>query len=467
MFNLKNISFQESKQVQTEVDGKHYGLGTMQATWGPVNEPIKITTTEELINKFGIYDVSNINDWFQCYNFLSYSNMLKVYRLAARTATPIFDGVTGYVESIDGSSHAHLFINSISNGYLREWNETDNGSNLFLKLNNYTQEQNEPTFGSDQILYAYAKYPGTLGNGIGITIANYYTDLTTSYVFRQYDQISVVNPSAFTVNDVIVSENGAYGTVISKSGDILQVSVTSGTFALNESLDIDNINTPPVYSIAEDVITNIQETEDPEVNYTLQEVFQRSIGLAEIGIIITYDDEIKESGIFSLDSNATNALVIWENDWVQFKMDSTYSYPLATDSVVTHQTKMPLAITNRKLIWGVNTDLQTADIITQLDKLKNKYFCDFTVMFMDTATSSIQDKLDEIKVARDDIEIFVNIYEEVTDGDFLITNEEKYIITNYSENIAYILTSDLYYLWSENADEYIVDENGDSLLLDM
>ena len=465
MLKLKNISFKESNQIESEVSGVHYGLGTMQSIWGPINKPTIVSDVEDLEKKFGLYNEANKNDWFQCHNFLAYTNMLKIYRFASLNTTAVFDGVNNYLESVDGSSHAHMFVNSINDGYIRDWNETDNGSNLHLRLNDEVKEKYEPTFGSEQILYTYAKYCGTKGNDIGVTIANYYTDLTTNYAFRQYDQINVTDPSQFSVSDVIVSESSAYGTVMKIDGNILHIEMTSGTFTTNESLDIDNVNTPPVFSTAEDVALVIQAKEDVEKNYTLQEVFSRSIGIAEVGVVITYDNEILESGIYSLDNTSRNPIELWENDWVQFKMDSSYSHPLPTESVATHQTKMPMSITNRKLRWGVNTNLQNSDIVSQLAKLKDKYFCDFSILFMDEANTIVRDALDEIKQARDDVEIFINTYEAIDDGNFLITNNEEYIITNSAEFIEYIL-SDVSYLWSETSDEYIVDEAGDSLRLD-
>ena len=466
MLKLKNISFNDTNDVDSNVSGVHYGLGTMQSTWGPINDPTIIKNSEDLITKFGLYDESNKNDWFQCYNFLQYSNMLKIYRFAKKSSSATFDSTSKYLDTLDGSSNAHMFINSINDGYIRVWNETDNGSNVYIRLNDSVDEKYEPTFGTEQILFAYAKYCGTKGNGIGVTIANYYTDLTTNYAFRQYDQISVTTPSIFTVGDSVVSENGAYGDIIKIDGDILHIDTTNSSFSVNDNIDIDNISSTPTYSSALDYVVSNQEKEEVEINYTLQDIFQRSIGIAEVGIVLTYDNEILESGIFSLDNTKTNYIVEWENDWVQFKMDSSYSIPTASESIATHQTKMPLEITNRKLVWGVNTDLQNSDIVDQLEKLKNRYFCDFSIMFMDEASNDVRVKLNEIKIARDDVEIFVNTYEDDVDGNFLITNFEEYIITNDLNYLEYI-DSDTEYLGTETSDEYIVDEDSDVIILDL
>ena len=43
---------------------------------GPSNKFTLITNTEELIQYYGKPSNFNYNDWFQCYNFLQYSNTL-------------------------------------------------------------------------------------------------------------------------------------------------------------------------------------------------------------------------------------------------------------------------------------------------------------------------------------------------------------------------------------------------------
>ena len=108
--------------------------------WGPVLDPVLITSDNELAARFGKPVDGNAASWLTAANFLAYSNRLQTVRVAtagARNAvqTPASGGNT-------------IVIN----------NEQD-----------YLATYADGT--ADVGLFA-AKYPGTLGNSIGVFMAD-------------------------------------------------------------------------------------------------------------------------------------------------------------------------------------------------------------------------------------------------------------------------------------------------------
>jgi len=219
MINLGKIKFStEVKQIQEE-QGNFYGCSWMQTNWGPIKQLVSVRDNKELDLLFGTYDDSNENAWFQMYNFLLYSRNLKVFRCGSETAIPTFDGGND-LTAVNGSSNSHLFVSDENTDTIDTWNSTDNGSDLYIRLNDLGEEENLPTFASTQILFVAARYTGTEGNNIGISIANYLDDLSTRTIFKSSDDVES-NPYfyeffrrplglneyaiAITFNDVIVA----------------------------------------------------------------------------------------------------------------------------------------------------------------------------------------------------------------------------------------------------------------------
>src|SRR6056300_1259633 len=113
---------------------------------GPVEEIIPIGSEQELVNIFGKPNSNNFETWFTAANFLQYGNALRVVR--ADTAAV---------------------------------NATADGSGLKIKNDaDYTDNYAD---GSGSVGHWAAKYPGTIGNAIGVSIcsdAAGYSETTTS-----------------------------------------------------------------------------------------------------------------------------------------------------------------------------------------------------------------------------------------------------------------------------------------------
>ena len=159
--------------------------------WGPVNEIITISNEVQLVEKFGKPDSNTATSFFTASNFLQYGSDLRVIRSVGSTAN----------------------------------NATNSGTPVRV-LNKTNYEQNFAA-GSASMVWA-AKYPGSLGNAIRVSLAdaNVSTGWTYSGEFSTTPTTSRYAERAATSNDeihiVVVDLTGAItgtaNTVIEKFG---------------------------------------------------------------------------------------------------------------------------------------------------------------------------------------------------------------------------------------------------------
>ena len=108
--------------------------------WGPVEDRVLISSEDELVNVFGRPTANNFETFYTAANFLAYGNQLYVSRAA---------GATNY--------------NAIAN--------TTGGSTSTSVVKNLTDySANETTLTSASGINFYAKYPGSLGSSLKISI---------------------------------------------------------------------------------------------------------------------------------------------------------------------------------------------------------------------------------------------------------------------------------------------------------
>ena len=170
--------------------------------WGPASEIITISDEVRLVDRFGKPDTNNYEYWFSAANFLAYSNNLKVVR-AVNIAT---------TRNATGNSAAAVLIR-----------------NDAIWESSYAGGAN--TYG----LFA-ARYPGTLGNSLKVTLcdANTYSGWTITLTngstvnaqaqFQSAPGTSTYVSSQAGANDevhiLVVDEDGRFtgtkGTVLEK-----------------------------------------------------------------------------------------------------------------------------------------------------------------------------------------------------------------------------------------------------------
>lgn len=191
--------------------------------WGPVEEAVLISSENELVNTYGKPTANNFETWFTAANFLAYGNQLYISR-AANTDN----------------------YNAVAN--------TGTLVNYFIK-NSTDWTSQESTVQAEANTAFVAKYPGSLGNSLKISIcpdANAYTSSfgyanttsnvvaevavgsTTLYLRADLSAMATTVDSELTVGDYILIGNTTIGTqyvkIKSKS-----VSGNTVTVTLNET----------------------------------------------------------------------------------------------------------------------------------------------------------------------------------------------------------------------------------------
>lgn len=116
--------------------------------WGPVLDPITITSENVLVERFGVPSDANFNSFFSAANFLAYSNNLLTVRVKTTAS--------------------------------RNANSTPGATNALVIDNEDDYITNHATGISTNGEFA-AKYPGTLGNGILVSVADASTFATWAY----------------------------------------------------------------------------------------------------------------------------------------------------------------------------------------------------------------------------------------------------------------------------------------------
>lgn len=170
-------------------------------SWGPVNEIITISNENLLASTFGDPDSTNYEYWFTAANFLSYSNSLRVVRAANTTS------------SINATNYG--------GGVLIE-NRSD------YELNHTTDANTNGDFA--------AKYPGSLGNSLRITMAdaNTFSLWTASYQSEftdspsTSDYVSGLGGANDEIHILVIDEDGKFSgvanTILEKFGFVSKAS---------------------------------------------------------------------------------------------------------------------------------------------------------------------------------------------------------------------------------------------------
>ena len=427
MPNYNNVQFLSKEKLEDNIPKNITSLSFIRSHWGPINWPTLITK-ETLKDSFGDYDADNENEWMQCYNFTTYSDNLEIYRVAPLSSTPTFSGVTSDLTAVTGSSHAHLFIyDATQNALNKVWNETDNGSNLIFDKNDFEQETNTPTFGSNQIFFVYGKYTGDEGNNIGISIASYLDDLEDLYIFKEYYELTVDVPGAFLVNDTITGDtSNAIGTVKRIVDDVLYVELTSKEyFQASETINA-----------ATATIASIVEKDNVDYNETFFERTRRNLKLNEVCIVVTHNNIIKETNIISLDVNDYNYYETMESNYIKLLIPDTYEAAEESDLLATKQEKSPIQMSNEKLLFG-NTgysDMSASNIVSQLELLRDKDFVDFALLFSSYSDIDVQTEIKDICENRGDCFGIISYYDDpIRDYETLFNSKHIAVFRSYKK----------------------------------
>lgn len=142
--------------------------------WGPVEQRILIESENELVSRFGKPEDTNFETFFTAANFLAYGNKLYVVRVANTQLT-----ASAYAGVNSTATVANVGTNSVKN------------------LDDY---QSRNSF--DANCTFIAKYPGSLGNSLRISIC----DTATAFSVNAFSNtMAAVNTAALTTTFVVGS----------------------------------------------------------------------------------------------------------------------------------------------------------------------------------------------------------------------------------------------------------------------
>ena len=234
--------------------------------WGPVLDPVRITSENELVRKFGKPSDNNFDSFFTAANFLAYSNNLLVVRAdgsnAKNAVTTLTGGVTGTTITVAGTGYTTaptvtftapqasggvtatgtvtvssgavtaITITNAGSGYTSAPTISFSGgggtnaaatatysATTSVKINNLTDYTNSYSAGNTIVGQFAAKYPGALGNSLKVSIADSATFATWAYRndFPSAPSTSAaaaaVGGSLDEVHIVVVDEDGLWSGV--------------------------------------------------------------------------------------------------------------------------------------------------------------------------------------------------------------------------------------------------------------
>lgn len=204
------MAFQVSPGVQVrEIDltnvvpavSSSIGAFAGNFTWGPIEEIIDVSSEKQLAESMGVPTPENASDFFTAASFLRYSSSLRVVRIDN----------TAYKNAVDGSTTAYI-------------------------RNSSEYESVYSTAGSASGNHFAAKYAGTLGNSLKISLCAADSTEFDSWAYKSlFDSVpgtseyaSSLGGSDDEIHIVVVDEDGAWtgvsNTVLEKFSYVSQAS---------------------------------------------------------------------------------------------------------------------------------------------------------------------------------------------------------------------------------------------------
>lgn len=162
-FNPGSVIQQSPGVATREIDLTNYvpfqgvsgGAFVGEFIWGPVEKDLTVSDTNYLLNYYGKPNDKNYLDWFSAYNFLSYTDNLKIIRVVTEAGSSGVDPVFAY------NATAVPLMNDASGVLIKnEDHYRQFVADADISLDDYDEHQ-----------FA-ARYPGALGNSIRVSMAD-------------------------------------------------------------------------------------------------------------------------------------------------------------------------------------------------------------------------------------------------------------------------------------------------------
>jgi len=214
--------------------------------WGPILDPLTISSENELVERYGKPNNSNFNSFFTAANFLSYSNNMLLTRIDTKGAknasfsqlSPVTSGsfVVGVTYEIVTNATTDFTLvgassNEVGTVFVATNTGTGNGSDTarpVFKIKNAQHYLDVFSNGDNGVGPIAAKFAGELGNSLKVCMADSATYSTWAYK-NQFT--SAPGTSAWSVSNgnttshdelhiLVIDEDGAWsgvpGTILEK-----------------------------------------------------------------------------------------------------------------------------------------------------------------------------------------------------------------------------------------------------------
>lgn len=272
-------------------------------SWGPVLDPVAITSENTLVQRFGKPNDNNFQSFFTAANFLAYTNNLLVVRSdttgnknavaslsgsvttinvtaggtgftsaptvtigapgaggiqATATATISGDAVTAITITNPGSNYSSAPTITISGGGGTGATATATVTSTSVKINNFDSYNSTFVNGGGSYGEFAAKYPGSIGNSLQISMADSATFATWEFK-NEFNTVPGTSDWAVTqgsTNDelhiIIIDEDGLWtgtkGTILEKYAFISKASTSRKSDGTNNYYkDVLNTNSRYVW----------------------------------------------------------------------------------------------------------------------------------------------------------------------------------------------------------------------------
>lgn len=360
---------------------------------GPVNKYQIITSVDELITYYGKPSNTNYNDFYQAYNFLSYSNKLLISRAAntGGTHTPI----NGVVTSED------ILENMTDTFIVDETTEIKVGDLISL--------------GEDNLNFYFVK-----------SVVTDSVELTTTITLDRMIESDILAGSAVNsfkahMNGVfealkegstaVITDDMYYGKyLVVENSDDYEMKETSLAFVNNDSKIKIIAKNPGKW--AEKLDIAIAKPSDFGLNkkafdgISLDDLFEYRPTGSQVGIIIRYEEEIRE--IFTVDFDVNAKDINNKSTYIENVINNGSSYIFIKDNVdVVEDIKSYIfgEAGNIELVLGRDSDIQADDLLNAIEVFSNKEELDIDIIIGNELDSGASAK--ELAETRKDVIAFI------------------------------------------------------------
>ena len=354
--------------------------------WGPVLEPTTISSEIELVKTFGKPNDTTFASFFSAANFLSYSNNLKVVRAVGSTAVN------------SGVSAGALIKNE------EHWEATHSATSA--------------TTGA----FA-AKYPGTLGNSLKVSMADSasYANWTAAYK-NEFDAAPgtstfCTNIGATLANDelhiIVIDEDGAItgtaGTILEKFANVSKAANAKTTEGATNYYKEVLIGSKYIWWMTDTTIGNLTGT----ITCTTASTTVTGVGTSfsaqlKVGSVIVNGAGTNIGTVSAIASNTS--LTLTANAAVAvtagaFKSDDTAWSSNAVNGTIFKM--LPSAVSS-SLTGGLNASPSDANVITGYDEFANAELIDVNLLINGPHNATVATSVITLAEDRKDCMVFIS-----------------------------------------------------------